>query len=264
MIRTASVLSTIAALLLPSLASASETPWQEIAPGVETRVVGAGTITAGETQVALELRMPSEMHTYWRIPGETGLAPEFALSEGGATIKFIHWPHPEVATISGYVDYIYRGAVMVPMTVSVPEGVTGLSLAVQLGICSEVCMPVMADFDLALDGLADPGNALRIRQALADEPILWDGATPPVELEAYDAETNALTLRVQDPAIEVSSMLVSVADGEPLFGPASKAGDLITVEILDAGRPDLLGTEINIDFDTSNGPYRYRTRLSTD
>src|SRR3569833_661115 len=104
----------IAPLLIVTLATspalAGATPWQEIAPGVKARLVSADKLSDGTLLAGLQLDMPANTKTYWRVPGETGIPSEFDFSASvGLTSGTIEWPYPQIDRSQGYLDYVYYG-----------------------------------------------------------------------------------------------------------------------------------------------------------
>ena len=95
----------LSATVLPL--EAGETAWQELAPGVMVRLISAGEVDeAGKAWFALELDMPEDTRTYWRVPGEAGLPTELDFSgSSGIAGHTQHWPTPERDEAAGYLDY---------------------------------------------------------------------------------------------------------------------------------------------------------------
>ena len=67
----------------------------EVLPGWRTE---QGTIMA-----ALHLRLARDWITYWRHPGESGIAPRLDLSGSGNLAEArVHWPAPRLFTKAGF------------------------------------------------------------------------------------------------------------------------------------------------------------------
>ena len=70
------LLAAIALLLPVSTAFAGETPWQEVVPGVQLRLVSTGVVKPdGKTLFGLEIEMPDNTKTYWRVPAKPASQP---------------------------------------------------------------------------------------------------------------------------------------------------------------------------------------------
>ena len=256
----------VPALLALSLipATAGETPWQEVAPGVSLRLVSTGTVeTDGRTLVGLEIDMPTTTKTYWRVPGETGIPTTVSLRDASGVLDHdILWPLPEVDHTADYTDYVYYGPTLLPIAVT-PHTEQGLfSAEIVLGICSDICIPVRAEIDLPLEtGSPDAANTLRLRQAIASVPIDWteaDGAEPIGDV-TLDVDRSGLRVEL-DPSqpIDPDTILAVFADDTPLLGPATRDGAAGAVLPI-VGRADtaaLVGRSLTLYFDTPSGPYR--------
>jgi DsbC/DsbD-like thiol-disulfide interchange protein len=244
--------------LLGTPAFAGATPWQEVAPAVRMRLVSTGTIGAdGTTLLGLEIDMPQSMKTYWRVPGDTGLPLELDLQGSrGVSDVDIHWPYPERDQTKSYLDYVYRGALVLPMTAKV-EGDGELMMDASLGICSDICMPVRASFALDLqNGTPDGPNRLRLRQAMAKTPIAWNGAAVPVGSVVLDGPNRQIEVRWTDPAIDPASLIVTTGDGTPLIGAPQKSpqGDLVLLPVL-GDEPLEAGEPVELVFMTDAGAF---------
>jgi DsbC/DsbD-like thiol-disulfide interchange protein len=174
-------LASAAALCLlfapPALAAATD--WQEMAPGMRARMISADTLSDGKTLVGIELDMPQGTKTYWRVPGETGLPASLDLSRSaGIAGHALFWPMPERERVGGYLDYVYRGHVVLPLSVTL-AGPALLAADVTLGVCSDICVPASATFTLPLAfEKPDPGNGLERSHIACRRSALRAGAGP--------------------------------------------------------------------------------------
>jgi DsbC/DsbD-like thiol-disulfide interchange protein/cytochrome c biogenesis protein CcdA len=146
------------ALISPALAF-------ESAP-VATKRATASLITdrdsvvpGGQVRIALRLRLADGWHTYWRNPGEAGVAVELSTSlpEGG-TAGPIAWSAPERISEGTVTTYGYSGEVIFPMTVTLAPGVNAVSgeMTAHYLVCKDICVPEEASFQL--DVPAGPGT----------------------------------------------------------------------------------------------------------
>lgn len=262
------ILVLVVALLLAAPAVAAETAWQELSPGVKARLVSSDVRAAdGTTLVALELDMPTGTKTYWRVPGESGIPPDFDFSAsvglGGETVAF---PYPTRDTTAGFLDYVYFGPTVFPMTLAVAaDQPAQVVLNATLGVCSDVCVPAQASFTLPLGFTkADAGNRLRINQALATTPLPWDGADPISDV-TLDAE--GLTLTQTDPSLDPDSFIADVGDPAVVFGTPQKGPDgrSVFLPLLASSAGSVAeGKPLHITFMTDRGPYEVIRRIGTD
>lgn len=248
------------ALCLASPASAGETPWQELAPGVRARLISSDVLAGGRTTVGLELDMPRATKTYWRIPGETGIPTEldFGASSGISAHELV-WPYPVIDRSQGYLDYVYYGPTVLPLELTLGGDSATLDAAITLGICSDICMPASAKFSLPLSFTkSDMGQQVRLDQALALAPLAWDQSSAAFGAIGFDAASHALTIAGLDPSIDPASLIADVGDPSILFGAPKKSPDGQLTELPLLGGSDgtgLRGRPIHLTFMTARGAY---------
>lgn len=255
----------IRALLLTAFVSispalAAETEWQEVAPDVRVRLVAEGVRKPdGTTLLGLEVDMPAHYKTYWRVPGETGIATQidWTGSEGIADAAILY-PYPVREEVGGYLDYVYHGPTVLPVTARLDGRSVKAHAKVTMGICSDICVPVMADF--ALDfapGKADAGNGIRIAQALSQVPLGWDKPDSFGPL-IHDKTGKGLVVPVLDASIDPASLIAATQDGEPLFGVPQKSPEqrsvFLPIRDNDADA-SLAEKSIHLTFMADSGPY---------
>ena len=101
--------------------------------------------------VAIRQVIAPGWHTYWRNPGDSGLATSiFWVLPKGVTVGMPLWPTPERFTTGPIVNYGYKGeaTLLVPLTIA-RDAVIGLARAkVFLLECEQVCIPEQATLDL--------------------------------------------------------------------------------------------------------------------
>lgn len=249
------------AVLLAAPASAGETPWQEVAPGVKLRLISTGQVKAdGTTLVGLEIDMPETTKTYWRVPGDTGLPTEldFAGSTGIAHHQ-IAWPYPTRHQADDYLDYAYFGPTVLPVELTLDSAAPTVALRALLGVCSDICIPAQASFTLDLaDMTPDRPNGLRLRQALAMVPIPWQGDPQPIGNVQLQPDGQTIGIFISDPDLDPQSLIAATPDGEPLFGAPQKSPEpnLVLMPILGQGEQnDLEGQDVQLTFMTGMGAF---------
>jgi DsbC/DsbD-like thiol-disulfide interchange protein len=253
---------------LASPAFAGETPWQNVAPGVQLRLISSDSKAAdGTTLVGLELDMPQTYRTYWQIPGETGIPTEIDISgSSGVKDATIDWPYPRPEKLSGYLDYVYYGPTVLPVTLAATAPSGELKASVVMGVCAEVCVPVQAKFDLPLGFAAtDPGQSIRLAQALSLTPIAWDQPAPPFGALTYDATVHALRLALASSAIDPSSIIASTGDPTLIFDTPQPAGDgkSVLLPLRDKTRTsDWTKQPVELTFLTADGSFKVSEPVS--
>ncbi|WP_434566738.1 protein-disulfide reductase DsbD family protein [Vibrio chagasii] len=134
---------------------------------VETRFVLTGQINEEDKTVAgfLEVRLAGDWKTYWRSPGEGGVAPSmtFDKSENLNDISW-HWPHPKRFEILGVETLGYVGSVVFPMTLHVNDinKPVVFNADLTMSSCTTVC--VLTDYQLGMT--FTPSNLMLNEEAM--------------------------------------------------------------------------------------------------
>jgi suppressor for copper-sensitivity B len=179
----------VAALLLigsgwPAWAATSN--WASEKHGA-ARLISAVEATGSSTQidVGLQLRLTPGWHTYWRSPGDAGIAPviDWTGSQNFAGAE-IAWPAPKrLPSLGGLETVGYEDGVVLPIVVRLEHSGAPLRLhaEVDYASCKDICIPYHASLDLALPaGLARPGP---------EAPLLAEARTlVPSDLSAAQLE----------------------------------------------------------------------------
>jgi suppressor for copper-sensitivity B len=145
----------------PAWAAASD--WASNPHGA-ARLISAVEATGSSAQldIGVQLRLTPGWHTYWRTPGDAGIAPtiDWKGSENlvGAEIA---WPAPHrLPSLGGLETVGYEDGVVLPIAVQLanPGARLHLHAEVDYASCKEVCIPYHASLDLVLPpGFAQPG-----------------------------------------------------------------------------------------------------------
>jgi thiol:disulfide interchange protein DsbD len=110
-------------------------------------ILAAETARPGDTVLAgIHLQMDAGWHTYWRNPGDSGMATKIVWSlPPGVTAGEIQWPVPYKLTDSDLTTYIFTNEVMllVPLTLAsnLPAGPLDLKAKVAWLECQDLCLP---------------------------------------------------------------------------------------------------------------------------
>jgi len=125
----------------------------------------------GTYMAALRLTLEPGWKTYWRSPGDAGIAPEFnwSGSQNLAGVR-LHWPRPHVFHLNGMQSIGYSRELVLPVELTPldPSRPIALRGEVDLGICEDICMPADLSFQAEFSGPGAPDKA--IRAALNDRP----------------------------------------------------------------------------------------------
>lgn len=142
------VLLALVVVALPAVAAESAAVTSPRATA--TLVSDTGRIAADTPfRLGLRLRLEPGWHTYWRNPGDAGIAPElqFTLPDG-ASAGPVAWPAPQRQPEGPLMTYGYSGEVLLAVTVRGPAHTVRLHASWL--VCKEICVPEEGDFRLDL------------------------------------------------------------------------------------------------------------------
>lgn len=140
---------------------------------------GADGARGGRHLAAIEIALAPGAKTYWRDPGETGLAPRFdwAGSINLAAIE-LRWPAPRQFNEGGSRAVGYAEDLVLPLiaTPTDPTRPITLVLTADYGACTTLCVPSRGTARLALPVVAQSSpHRSRVMAALSRVPVLADG-----------------------------------------------------------------------------------------
>jgi len=125
----------------------------------------------GTHYAAIRIEMAEGWKTYWRSAGESGITPRFDWS-GSDNLGDIDvlWPIPKVFDPDASRSYGYKGVVVIPLELTptspgVPITLTG---KLDIGVCSDICLPMSVDVLAELPSSGTPDAA--IDASLAHRP----------------------------------------------------------------------------------------------
>ncbi len=140
-------------------------------------VTNADSISAGQYfTVALHLDLAKDWHSYWKNPGDSGIATtlEFDLPEGFETSDII-WQTPSRYELAGIVNYGYANEVYHFVNITAPnilsQDEVTLNVSASWLVCKDICIPEYADFALTLpvSNVPSPSSAI-FKDALDNVP----------------------------------------------------------------------------------------------
>lgn len=129
--------------------------WAQIGPAA-ARLISErdGIDTEAAVNMAIQVRLAPGWWTYWRAPGDSGMPPAFDW-QGSSNVKWdpeLFWPKPIQRTSLGHTMRIYRDEVAFPLRVVAADPAQPMTLRVNftMGVCKDVCIPIMAHLSLTL------------------------------------------------------------------------------------------------------------------
>ncbi|MCA3554886.1 protein-disulfide reductase DsbD domain-containing protein [Aestuariivirga sp.] len=233
-----------AALALALPAAADGKPWRVSLTG--DRFDGA----AWHTGVLIELA--PGWKTYWRMPGDSGIPPEFTWTPSRPAKVDVQFPAPARHIDKGGETVGYLQDVIFPVTVT-PEGPGALDLKLGLffAVCKDVCIPAQAEASISL-GLEqrDPLGSARVEAARSAVPaaghaitsaeILSDGGKPALRLTLTERPgdifvESATTAYFHAPVLSADGREARLAIGS-LADAARLRGQTVTITYLIGGK----------------------------
>ncbi|MGE5338108.1 MAG: protein-disulfide reductase DsbD family protein [Gemmatimonadota bacterium] len=150
------------------------------ADNAEVELVAAtdAVVPGQPLSVALRIKHDLEWHTYWRVPGDSGLPTRIQWKlPPGWTAGPIEWPLPKRLPVGPLMNFGYDGEVLLLAELTPPAGLkvgdsVELSAHADFLICREVCIPSGADVKLALPVRESAGPSRRAAQFVATRALV--------------------------------------------------------------------------------------------
>ena len=177
------------------------------APADDTSAGSAGSVTVDG---GVEIQLEPGWHTYWRVPGDAGVPPQFDFSRSQNVAEVIvHYPVPERYDDGASVSIIYKDRVVFPLTVRPvdPDLPVYLALDFFYGACADVCIPVKAAAEAALapGEKADPLAKIAIAEFRRKLP---QAPRPDFTISSVTRSADALTIETTLPNADIADLFV--------------------------------------------------------
>lgn len=168
--------------------------------GVEAELISssASPQPGEEFWVGVVLRPDEQWHTYWRNPGDTGLATTVEWTvPAGVTVSELHWPFPSAHDDGGLVSYVYEDEVVLLAKVTMSAEWQGeefeLLAKVNWLACREAC--VLGKAELSLSFPTDSSQSLASAAERLPDSV-------PLSATAEWLNDNQIKLKLQNPALK--------------------------------------------------------------
>jgi DsbC/DsbD-like thiol-disulfide interchange protein len=152
----AAVLGAAAALAAAESRAATKaetaSPWVDLRVA-RVRLVAAPGVRGNAMLAGVEVTLAEGWKTYWRMPGEAGVPPTFdwegSSNVGAVRILYpapVRFAEPAAETIG------YKHTVILPVEVTPQDAAkpVALKLAMELGVCKDICIPAQAAMSLVV------------------------------------------------------------------------------------------------------------------
>lgn len=172
---------------------------------IQTRFVVTGQANKADKTLAgyLEVKLSGDWKTYWRSPGEGGIAPSLTWEDShNITHMDWHWPYPQRFELLGIKTLGYKHDVVFPMTLHVEDmsKPTVLDVKLTLSSCTSICVlteyPIHLEFtpnDLTLldDGMRVYAQGMSLvpkpSPTISDVKAVWDQSKSQLQVTAVNS-----------------------------------------------------------------------------
>lgn len=120
------------------------------------------------TEAGLEITLEEGWYTYWRMPGDVGLAPKFDWT-GSTNVKQVEvsWPVPSRFTVADMHSFGYGNHVVLPLIITPEDSAKPVALDLKLDIvvCHDICIPETLQVK-GEDAVSDPKTLKMAKDSL--------------------------------------------------------------------------------------------------
>lgn len=193
-------------------------------------VAAVDAVVPGQTlQVALRIKHDEGWHTYWQVPGDSGLPTRIAWKlPPGFRAGPIEWPLPKRLPVGPLMNFGYEGEVLLLSTLTPPASLrvgesVELSARAEWLICKDVCIPGGADVRLTLPvrDAAQPSRRaaqFAAARALVPQPLALQGAEAVIEDDRIRLSFTAQGRRfeffpLEESRIEAAAAQITASEG---------------------------------------------------
>jgi DsbC/DsbD-like thiol-disulfide interchange protein len=238
-------------------------PWVDLHKAQVRLLAGPPAAKSAKSYLAgVEITLADGWKTYWRMPGDAGVPPTFDWtgSTNVAQLKVLY-PAPSRLHEPGAETIGYTKSVLFPVEVLPADAAkpVDLKLAIEFGVCRDICIPAEAKLSLTLNPAGMAGApAAAILAALervprqpasrrANDPRLervtatLDGPSPRLLIEArFPADSASGDVFIEAPDgiyVPMPRRLVHTSDATDRV--EAKAGDGLVRFVVDLARNDI-------------------------
>lgn len=249
------------AVWLPAV-QAADSGWLRAAENSHAEVRLRAAPQGNIVQLLLDIRLKPGWKTYWRTPGEGGIAPAIQWHSAVGDERW-SWPVPTRFDVSGLSTQGYHGDVSLPISLRASGVLRG---TLTLSTCSNVCILTDYPFSLDLKQPADADFTADYARALGQVPVS-SGLTETLRAGYASGELSLVAERAdgwQQPAIFLDNPSGAML-GKPdiqIKGSQMIARVPVTDEWGEAP-PDLQGKQLSVVIADGGISQQSRTNIGT-
>ncbi|MES2907124.1 MAG: protein-disulfide reductase DsbD domain-containing protein [Pseudomonadota bacterium] len=164
----------------------------------EVMLFQGGQEADGSYSLGLEIRLAPGWMTYWRKPGEAGIAPQFKTDQSENLKSFeVLFPAPKIFHEGGYATLGYENRVIFPLRIAPKDFAKPVTLrmSVDFGVCEKICLPQSYIFNDVLSKAANAAQRPLIIKAVKELPKRDDAALS--EATIKNAETVSVSFSLK-------------------------------------------------------------------
>ena len=199
-------------LFISANISAQTTGWlqEPTHPPIQVRFMLTGQVdeTMNTVPAVLEVKLSGDWKTYWRSPGEGGIAPSIDWKNSeNLTNSDWQWPVPKHFSLLGLETYGYTDSVSFPIQLQVEDLNKPLILAgtLRLSSCTTICVLTDYDINMSVD--------IQHLQADAEAMFLYNKSITQVPRQVND--NNAIELLWDQANSQVQATVNGYSWAEP-------------------------------------------------
>lgn len=189
------------------------TSWYE-AEGGRIRLAMTNPSASGIREGFIEVVLKPGWKTYWRNPGNSGIAPSFHFNQ---QVSYeIFYPTPQLYETENTWSLGYKNKVLLPFSLSGAKN--NLSGALTLGLCHKICLPITVNFDFSPSvrkNIPLPLSLLKKAQNALPRTTHHEFKI------SVEKETDTLFIKIQNNN-KISPSSLFLDGGEMQIGPAKK------------------------------------------
>ena len=236
---------------LPVVVNAAQfgSEWQGEARSKVRLIAGEGRWLGKKTVVAgIEIQLAPQWKTYWRVPGDAGIPPNFDFS-GSQNLKKVEvlYPVPRRYFEPSGLTIGYKKRVVFPVLLQPidPGQPIELNLSAAFGICDDICIPVEVMSQLKVGDVSGSpfSSLLDVSLQTVPEPLKAASMLGVQRVKLVQGGVPHLTLliKTEQPDLEID-LFIEGPGG--LYVPTPKR--------IEAGEPDSLSAVFRVDLSDEN------------